>query len=741
MVKTFSFLQSYIATIKQWLFDGRNVDEDLTHNIGLMYGISLVGIVFLSILGGIAVMQGGLILATLDFLVALLLLGLLFLLRTKGYYRFCVYTSITIMYCLYLYLFITGGVDGNAFVWSYTFPLFSFFLLGSRKGFWVSSVYLLSCLAVLIVDLNSTMINLYDMNIALRFVPSFAVVIIFSLLYAKYRENSHQALVESKNTLEKKVTERTRELLQEVRNRKEKEQELRVSEARYRTLYDNSGDGISTISLDGYYSSANKQFCDRIGYTEEELKSKRAVDIYMGDSDGLINAMFEKVFATGSAELEAEQVTLSGARIPVEIRAQRIVFDNEDAILCTCREITERKKQEEENRNLQEQLHRSSKMEAIGLMAGGIAHDLNNILAGVTGYPELMLLGLPPDSKLRKPLKAVLHSGRRAAAVVDELLTMARGVASVKQPHDCNNLIKQFLAMPEAIKITEDYPNVEIVTRLGKATGSITCSPIHIQKCIMNLLLNAVEVVGDKTGARVEIVTDRPPLGEDVFENLNLNPKDYVRIRIQDNGSGISDQDIEHIFEPFYSKKILGRSGTGLGLTVVWNVVHEHHGAVNVESSGQGTTFTLYLPATNKAKLEPADGSTQWEEQPAGHILVVDDEPQLRDIASAMLATFGYTAQTVSSGEEAVAVLQREKFDLVLIDMMMEPGINGRQTYEEIIKINPGQKVLIASGYSENKEVKRALALGAGCFIKKPYSLRELLRAVQSVELQTHNTE
>ncbi|NOR26806.1 MAG: response regulator, partial [Desulforhopalus sp.] len=130
-----------------------------------------------------------------------------------------------------------------------------------------------------------------------------------------------------------------------------------------------------------------------------------------------------------------------------------------------------------------------------------------------------------------------------------------------------------------------------------------------------------------------------------------------------------------------------------------------------------------------------------WQEQPAGHILVVDDEPQLRDIASAMLATFGYTAQTVSSGEEAVAVLQREKFDLVLIDMMMEPGINGRQTYEEIIKINPGQKVLIASGYSENKEVKRALALGAGCFIKKPYSLRELLRAVQSVELQTHNTE
>ena len=162
---------------------------------------------------------------------------------------------------------------------------------------------------------------------------------------------------------------------------------------------------------------------------------------------------------------------------------------------------------------------------------------------------------------------------------------------------------------------------------------------------------------------------------------------------------------------------------------------------IDFNSSKQGTIFTLYLPATNSVEIKNAHNSPQQEDQPTGHILVVDDEPQLLDIASTMLQSFGYTTKSVNSGEEAIAAIQKETFDLVLIDMMMEPGINGRQTYEKIIKINPGQKALIASGYSENQDVKRALALGAGGFIKKPYSMRELFLAIQSVELQAQNTK
>ncbi len=733
MVKNSFFIQSWFETVRHLLFDSKNLDEDSIRK-SLMYGISAIGIVFLIVLGTVAVIQSNAVLATLDYSAALLLLSLLFLLRIKGYLIFCINTGVLIMFVLFLYLFISGGVTGTAFLWSYTYPLFAFFLLGSRRGIVFSSAFFMACCAVMIIDLNSSMINLYDLNLVLRFIPSFTVVILFSLLYETYRETSHQALVESKNNLERKVTERTGELLREVQHRQEKEKELRTSEARYRTLYNNSSDGICIVSVLGNLLSVNMPICDRLGYTEEELKGKKIENIYTKSAAGSIKFLLEQVVDTGHANLETEQINRSGDHIPVEIRAQLITVDNEPSVLCTCREITERKRQEKENKNLQEQLHRASKMEAIGLMAGGIAHDLNNILAGVTGYPELMLLGLPPDSNLRKPLEAVLQSGRRAAAVVTELLTMARGVASVKEPHDCNKLIEEFLATPEAVKILQDYPNVEVIKRLGKDTGSIMCSPIHIQKCIMNLLLNAAEAIGDKTEACVEIITDRRNLNEDIFDSLNLCSGDYVRILVKDNGHGISGQDAKKIFEPFYSKKILGRSGTGLGLTVVWNVMHEQNGGVSVESGQNGTTFSLYIPATRKTGLETVVDATQWGGKFSGSILVVDDEPQLREIATVMLETFGYTVKAVNSGEEAIATIQEEEFDLVLLDMMMEPGMNGRQTYEKIIKFKPGQRALIVSGYSENREVRRALALGAGGFIKKPYSIRELLRAVHSVE-------
>lgn len=733
MSTTTFFLQPWFETVRHRLFDSKSIDEDSIRK-SLMYAISSTGILFLLGLGTVAIIQSNTVLAATDFAAALFLLALLFLLRIKGYIKFCITAGVSIMFILYLYLFISGGVTGTAYLWSYTAPLFAFFLLGSKRGFLFCSAYFLSCLAIMVIDLNSSMINLYDLNLVLRFIPSFAVVIIFALLYEIYREQSHQALMESKNTLERKVNERTGELLREVQNRQKKENELRASEARYRTLYNNSSDGICIVSVLGNFLSVNMQISERLRYTEEELKDTKLERIYAKYSAKFIKPMLKKVVDTGSADLEAEQVTQSGDHIPVEIRAQLITVDNEPAILCTCREITERKRQEKENKNLQEQLHRASKMEAIGLMAGGIAHDLNNILAGVTGYPELMLLSLPSDSNLRKPLEAVLSSGRRASAVVTELLTMARGVASVKEPYNCNNLIEEFLNTPEALKIVDNYPHVKIVKRFEKGTGAIMCSPIHIQKCILNLLLNAVEAASDKTDARVEILTDKLNLNKDTCDNLNLNPGEYVHVLIKDNGYGISKQDVNKIFEPFYSTKIMGRSGTGLGLTVVWNVMHDQNGGVNVESGPNGTTFTLYIPATSKPVLETVDGAMQWNGNIAGRILVVDDEPQLREIATGMLEAFGYVVKAVNSGEEAIAAIQEEEFDLVLLDMMMEPGMNGRQTYEEIIKLKSDQKALIVSGYSENEEVRRALALGAGGFIKKPYSVRELLRAVQSVE-------
>ena len=203
-------------------------------------------------------------------------------------------------------------------------------------------------------------------------------------------------------------------------------------------------------------------------------------------------------------------------------------------------------------------------------------------------------------------------------------------------------------------------------------------------------------------------------------------------LSVQDTGPGISNTDLEHIFEPFYTRKVMGRSGTGLGLTVGWNTMDDHDGKIFVESNDKGTCFQLYFPLSiekgvvqaEKDKAEKLTGSNE-------HILVVDDEPQLRDIASQMLGSLGYMVNVVDSGELAIEFIKENPVDLIIMDMMMEPGINGRQTYEQIIKLHPGQKAIVASGFSESNDVKATMKLGAGGLLQKPYSIDQLGRVVK----------
>jgi CheY-like chemotaxis protein len=214
-----------------------------------------------------------------------------------------------------------------------------------------------------------------------------------------------------------------------------------------------------------------------------------------------------------------------------------------------------------------------------------------------------------------------------------------------------------------------------------------------------------------------------------------MKQMEYVTLTIEDTGTGIPKNSIAHIFEPFYSKKVLGRSGTGLGLTVVWNTLKEHNGTVTVVSNTQGTSFKLFFPIT-KEVISLSKSTTADPLQGNGEtILVIDDEPTLRDIACSMLDVFGYNVTLANSGEEAVAYLQDHQVDLILLDMLMEPGIGGRETYEQIIKLHPGQKAIIASGFSESDEIKATLQLGADSFIKKPYSMDQLGMAVRDALL------
>lgn len=375
-------------------------------------------------------------------------------------------------------------------------------------------------------------------------------------------------------------------------------------------------------------------------------------------------------------------------------------------------------------------LRKAQKMESIGLLAGGVAHDLNNILAGIINYPEILLRKLPEDSNLKNPLLAMQQSGQRAAAVVADLLTMARAVSMRMDNHDLNQLVRNYLQSAEFNKL-KSCSNVDFALDLDPHVLPVFCSPIHIEKCLLNLLANAYEAVCEQGSCRLS--TGARLMNAEEAGRYNAAAGKYCFIQVTDTGKGIPAEHLEHIFEPFYSTKKMGKSGSGLGLAVVWNAVKEHQGIVTVESGSGGTMFTLYFPYAKKPSSDPAADDMKENLSGLGqHILVVDDEAHMRDIARHILEDFNYRVSLVESGERALEFLSTTAVELVILDMLMGEGMTGVQVYEEIIKTVPGQKAIIASGYSASCDVNKALELGAHSFISKPYSVDGLGRAVKN---------
>lgn len=386
-----------------------------------------------------------------------------------------------------------------------------------------------------------------------------------------------------------------------------------------------------------------------------------------------------------------------------------------------------------ERQLLEEQLNRDQKMKAIGLMAGGVAHDLNNILSGIVSYPELLLLKMDKENDLRPSLEAIRRSGLEASEVVSDLLTVARGVAANKENTSLNVLIRAYLDSTDFQQLKTSNPQIGFDISLSPELRNISCSPIHVRKCLMNLIINGVEAIQGK--GTISIVTSNHDQHLPLAKNKqNCVKRNFTKIVIHDNGSGIAPNDIDHIFEPFYTKKVMGRSGTGLGLAVVWNTMSDHDGTVNVISDPRGTTFELYFPSI-ESKIALLPEPENWKDYigKGETILVIDDEPHQREIASQLLTLLEYSVQTVSSGEAAVEYCKNHSTDLLILDMIMQPGRNGRKTFEQILKIHPRQKAIIASGFAENDDVRATLAMGANTFISKPYTLLELALTIHKI--------
>ncbi len=444
------------------------------------------------------------------------------------------------------------------------------------------------------------------------------------------------------------------------------------------------------------------------------------------------DAMLDKqrLLAGTVSELREKEVELEEARNQLELRVTLRTEELEQANKQLRVEIEERKLAQQERLRLEAELLRAEKMELLGRLAGGVAHDLNNVLSGIVSYPDLLLLSLSPESEMRGPLQNIRRAGKRAAAIVQDLLTLARRGVTLRENVQLNDIIFAHLQSPEFITLQKNYPGVTVETRLAPDLQSISGSPVHLEKAVMNLLINSFEAI-EKQGT-VVVVSENRYVDSPIQGYDTTIPGKYVVLVISDSGMGISPENLDRIFEPFYSSKILGRSGTGLGMTVVWGTVKDHGGYLDVRSSlGNGTTITVFLPAHEDNKIPRVESRLQAIERGDGEtILLVDDDLDQRLLGKSILTTLGYSVETAASGEEAIDFLKGRSVGLVLLDMIMVGGMDGLDTYRSMLEIQPQQRVIIVSGYSETERIKKAMELGVRRYLKKPYTLERLASAI-----------
>jgi CheY-like chemotaxis protein len=324
-----------------------------------------------------------------------------------------------------------------------------------------------------------------------------------------------------------------------------------------------------------------------------------------------------------------------------------------------------------------------------------------------------------------------MKGGQRTAAIVQDLLTLARRGVPGSDVVNLNRIIADLPKLPEFQGLSSYHPSVQIKHDLEPDLPNISGSSVHLGKTLFNLVSNGCEAMpkgGILTLRTTSQYLDKPIEGYDEVQR-----GDYVVLSVSDTGGGISEADLKRIFEPFYTKKVMGRSGTGLGLAVVWGTVKDHNGYINVQSEvDKGSTFTLYFPETREEITAEHDSVSLSQYMGKGEsILIVDDVKEQRYLAIEMLKKLNYSVSSVASGEEAVMSLKGHPCDLLILDMIMDPGMDGLDTYKRVLEIFPKQKAIIVSGFSESDRVHAAQALGAGAYVKKPYFIETLGLAVR----------
>lgn len=367
------------------------------------------------------------------------------------------------------------------------------------------------------------------------------------------------------------------------------------SEALYRTVSDHSV-ALITLIQRARIRYANPALLRSIGYGEDELIGRDPLEFLHPDERPAIAETIQQAKMNESWSGNVRLITRQGEIRTIEMVASIITWGGEPAILAHGIDVTEKMAIQQRNLELEDKIRQAERMETLGILAGGVAHDLNNILGGVIGIPEVLMMQIPPEDPVWKQLQMIHDSGKRAAALVEDLLTIGRGSKSRHIELSLNAVIREYLESAELKHLLIAHPQAAIKTDLHPDVYPMFGSPLHISKVVLNLVTNAVEAL--KGFGVVLIRTDNIQLDRPIAGYETVRKGAYCRLTVSDTGIGMDQTDIDRIFEPFFSKKTLGKSGTGLGMTVVWNAVADHDGYIEVESYPEkGTTFHLYFPA------------------------------------------------------------------------------------------------------------------------------------------------
>ena len=506
-------------------------------------------------------------------------------------------------------------------------------------------------------------------------------------------------------------------IIRDITNRKRAEEALRESEKKYRTLVERASEGIAIIQ-NGLLKYVNPHLAEMAGYTVAELTDTPFSDYIHPDELPSVLENYRRRMAGEDAPSTYEGAIIDkhGGKIDVEFDVGLIAYQGNPAAFTIVRDLSERKR-------LEAQLRLAQKMEALGTLAGGIAHNFNNLLTGIMGCSSLVLLETDPTHPNCEHLKNIEKLVESGAKLTRQLLGYAREGRYEVRPISLNQVIAEtantFAAMRKDIRVHQE---------LAGDLPDIRADWGQVEQVLLNLWVNAADAMpgGGDLFLKTMNVTDQD-IGAKPYK---ISPGAYVLLTVRDTGIGMDKETRERVFDPFFTTKGMGR-GTGLGLASVYGIVKAHGGYIDLESEkGQGTTFSLYFP-TSERRAKEAVKRTKRLTKGTGTILLVDDEHMVLEVSVKMLKRLGYAVLKAKGGREAIDIYEAHKneIDLVVLDMIM-PGMGGGETYDRIKEINPGVRVLLSSGYSLDGQASEILNRGCDGFIQKPFKMEELLGKV-----------